>query len=181
MAYVNGEWLDRKDRAKRIDMLTERVRKIKALYERGDATDGMVDTMLADIDESKRLKRVHRAEHDVLYFGMEYFSEDGNPGNDDNLIPARVTLATAAAFHRELTAVLDAGTLGKAKRHSAWACPRRRAKPAWLSNIFRAHRIVFRQRKYTALFSGATGTPGGFIPWGRCRLRLSAKLREEFG
>lgn len=62
MAYVNGEWLDRKDRAKRIDMLTERVRKIKALYERGDATDGMVDTMLADIDELKRLKRVHRAE-----------------------------------------------------------------------------------------------------------------------
>lgn len=181
MSYVNGEWLDRKDRAKRIDMLTERVRKIKALYERGDATDGMVDTMLADIDELKRLKRVHRAEHDVLYFGMEYFSEDGNPGNDDNLIPAGVTVENAAAFHRELTEMLNNVTLGKAKRHIAWACPRRHAKTAWLSNIFLVHQIVFRHRKYIALFSETTDTAGDFITWGRYQLKLNEKLREDFG
>src|SRR5690606_5849786 len=181
MAYVNGEWLDRKDRAKRIDMLTERVRKIKVLYERGDTTDGMVDTMLADIDELKRLKRVHRAEHDVLYFGMEYFSEDGNPGNDDNLIPAGVTVENAAAFHRELTEMLNNVTLGKAKRHIAWACPRRHAKTAWLSNIFLVHQIVFRHRKYIALFSETTDTAGDFITWGRYQLKLNEKLREDFG
>src|SRR5690625_4276400 len=181
MAYVNGEWLGRADRAARIDILTDRVRKLKAIYNRGDATDGMIDTLIADIDELKRLKRVHRAEHDVLYFGMEYFSEDGNPDNDENLIPAGINTDNAADFHKELTSMLDDVTRGDAKRNIAWACPRRHAKTAWLSNIYLLHQIVFRHKRYIVLFSETTDTAGDFITWGRYQLKLNEKLRKDFG
>lgn len=135
----------------------------------------------ADVAELKRLKRIHRAEHDVLYFGMEYFSEDGNPDNDENLIPAGVNVDNAADFHRELTGMLDAVTEGRVKRHIAWACPRQSAKTAWLSNIFLVHQIVFRHRKYIVLFSETTDVAGDFITWGKFQLKLNEKLRADFG
>ena len=127
------------------------------------------------------MKRVHKGEHDVLYFGMEYFSEDGNPGNDENLIPAGINVRNAADFHKELTAMLDEVTKGLAKRNIAWACPRRHAKTAWLSNIYLVHQIVYRLRKYIVLFSETTDVAGDFITWGRYQLKLNAKLREDFG
>src|SRR5690606_2530177 len=112
---------------------------------------------------------------------MEYFSEDGNPGNDENLIPAGVHVGNAADFHKELTSMLDDVTKGKAKRNIAWACPRRHAKTAWLSNIYLVHQIVYRLRKYIVLFSETTDVAGDFITWGRYQLKLNAKLRADFG
>src|SRR5690625_4565973 len=84
---------------------------------------------------------------------MEYVSEDGNPDNPDNLIPEGVNVSNAARFHKLLTDMLDEVTRGNADRHIAWACPRRHAKTAWLSNIFLVHQIVFRHRRYIVLFS----------------------------
>lgn len=181
MAYVNGEWLDRKKRAARIDVLTERVRKLKVLYERGDATDGMVDTMLADIDELKRLKRVHRAEHDMLFFTYEYFSEERNPGNPSNLIPAGQRLEDAADFHRELCAMLDEVTRGEVDTNIAWSVGRRHAKTAYLSNSFLCHQLVFRHQKYIVEVSETTDVAGDFITWTRFQLKFNEKLRRDFG
>ena len=134
-----------------------------------------------DKRELVRLKRVHRAEHDVLYFGMSYFSADGNPDNDENLIPEGVNVDNAADFHKELAGMLDDVTLGKVKRNIAWACPRRHAKTAWLSNIYLTHQIVFRKRKYIVLFSETTDVAGDFISWGKFQLKLNDKLREDYG
>ena len=134
-----------------------------------------------DKRELVRLKRVHRAEHDVLYFGMTYFSADGNPDNDENLIPEGVNVDNAADFHKELAGMLDDVTLGKVKRNIAWACPRRHAKTAWLSNIYLTHQIVFRKRKYIVLFSETTDVAGDFISWGKFQLKLNDKLREDYG
>ena len=75
-----------------------------------------MDTLLADIDELEKLKRVHRGEHDMLYFMYEYFSEEGNPGNPDNLIPAGVTMDDAAEFHQTLCGLLDDITTGREKK-----------------------------------------------------------------
>src|SRR5699024_12604460 len=82
---------------------------------------------------------------------------------------------------KQLTAMLDDVTSGKVERHIAWACPRRHAKTAWLSNIFLIHQIVFRHRRYIVLFSDTTDTAGDFITWGGYQLKLNDKLRDDFG
>lgn len=133
------------------------------------------------LDELEVVNRVHRGERDVLYFGMMYFSEDGNPDNADNLIPEGVNVLNAADFHKQLCEMLDDVTKGRVKRHIAWACPRRHAKTAWLSNIYLLHQIVYRLRKYVVLFSETTDVAGDFITWGRYQLKLNDKLRSDFG
>lgn len=85
---------------------------------------------------------------------MTYFSEDGNVDNPENLIPAGVNVHNAADFHRQLCDMLDDVTKGVAKRHIAWACPRRHAKTAWLSNIYLVHQVVYRKRRYIVLVFG---------------------------
>lgn len=181
MADVNGEWLDRDARQRRIDLLEAANEKLKRLKDSGEILPSQVRTLVANTKELIRLKRIHRAEYDVLYFGMEYFSEDGNPNNPDNLIPEGVNVSNAAKFHRLLTDMLDEVTKGRADRHIAWACPRRHAKTAWLSNIFLVHQIAFRHKRYIVLFSETTDTAGDFITWGRHQLKHNEKLRADFG
>src|SRR5690625_7883889 len=88
MAHVNGKWLDREARRKRIDLLESVNEKLEKLREKDELMPSQLKTLVSNKKELIRLKRIHRAEYDVLYFGMEYFSEDGNPDNPDNLIPA---------------------------------------------------------------------------------------------
>src|SRR5699024_145535 len=148
MANIDGKWLDRDERARRIALIEKTNDKLEELRERGTIMPSQIKTLVANKRELVRLKRIHRAEHDVLYFGMEYFSEDGNPDNPDNLIPEGVNVSNAADFHKQLTDMLDDVTKGNADRHIAWACPRGHGKSAWLSNIFLAHQIVFKHKRY---------------------------------
>lgn len=181
MAFISGDWYDRDARAQRIALLEARVKKLNKLRRADALLPSQVQTLVTDKRELIRLKRIHRAEHDVLYFGMEYFSEDGNADNPDNLIPAGVNVLNAADFHRQLTDMLDDVTRGKVDRHIAYAVPRQHAKTAWLSNIFLLHQIVFRHKRYIVLFSETTDVAGDFITWGRYQLKLNEKLREDFG
>lgn len=181
MAYVNGEWLAYNERAMRIALVEKRIGKLEKIHKRGALLPSQVETLLRDKRWLVGLKRIHRAERDVLYFGMEYFSEDGNPGNGDNLIPTGDNVRNSADFHKELTAMLDNVTKGIASNNIAWACPRQHAKTAWLSNIYLVHQVVYRLRKYIVLFSETTDVAGDFITWGRYQLKLNDKLREDFG
>lgn len=181
MAYINNEWLDRKARAERISLLTDRARKLKALYDAGKAEDTHIDTLLADTKELTKLKRIHRGETDMLYFMYEYFSEERNPGNPDNLIPLGATLATAADFHRTLCSLLDDITLGNQTSNVAWSVGRGHAKTAYLSNGYLCHQIVYRLRKYIVEVSETTEVAGDFISWSRNQLKYNDKLREDFG
>src|SRR5690625_2869405 len=181
MAHVNDKWLDSEARREHIHLLESVNEKLEKLREKGELLPSQLKTLVSNKKELIRLKRIHRAEYDVLYFGMEYFSEGGNPDNPDNLIPEGVNVSNAARFHKLLTDMLDEVTRGNADRHIAWACPRRHAKTAWLSNIFLVHQIVFRHRRYIVLFSETTDTAGDFITWGRYQLKLNEKLRRDFG
>ena len=181
MANISGEWLDREARESRISLIEKTNAKLDKLRNLGTIRPSQVKTLVENKRELIRLKRIHRAEHDVLYFGMEYFSEDGNADNPDNLVPAGVNVGNAAEFHKQLTDMLDDVTRGNVSRHIAWACPRRHAKTAWLSNIFLIHQIVFRHKRYIVLFSETTDTAGDFITWGRYQLKLNEKLRKDFG
>jgi predicted phage terminase large subunit-like protein len=181
MANIDGNWLARPQRQERIDLLTERARKLKALHESGKATESHIETLLADMAELKRLKRVHRAEHDLLYFMHEYFSEDGNPGNPDNLIPAGISLDDAADFHRTLCHLLDEITTGKQSTHVAWSVGRGHAKTAYLSNGYLCHQVAFRLKQYIVEVSETTDVAGDFISWTRNQLKYNDKLRADFG
>ena len=181
MAYVNGEWLEYDERAEYIKELEEEKGLLIKLMVSDLAEKQDLMRLEKVLDLLDKAKRIHRGEHDVLYFGMEYASEDGNPGNDENLIPEGVNVDNAAKFHIELTDMLNDVTKGKVKRNIAWACPRRHAKTAWLSNIYLMHQIVYRKRKYIVLFSETTDVAGDFISWTRYQLKLNDKLREDFG
>lgn len=181
MAYINGEWLARTERAERINLVTARATKLKALVSGGKATAYHTELLLADIAELKKLKRVHRAEHDLLYFMVEYFSEDGNPNNADNLIPKGVNVLNSADFHRTLCSLLDEVTKGIQRTHVAWSVGRGHAKTAYLSNGYLCQQVAFRLRKYIVEMSETTEVAGDFISWTRNQLKHNEKLREDFG
>lgn len=151
------------------------------LMKRGQAVEADLARLEDVLDEIERVERVHRGEHDVLYFGMTYFSEDGNPGNADNLIPEGVNVITAAKIHKQLCDLFDDIMTGRQTKNVAWAVPRQHAKTAWISNIFLVHQIVYRARKYIVLFSETTDVAGDFIAWGKFQLKLNEMLRADFG
>jgi predicted phage terminase large subunit-like protein len=179
--YEDGTWLEYEERAELIAQHEREQVLLAKLLKAGKATAADLDRLEFLIDELKRLNRIHRGEQDVLYFGMQYFSEDENPGNADNMIPEGTNYNNAVDFHRELCSLFDDITKGIQKKNVAWAVPRQHAKTAWISNIFLLHQVVYRKKRYVVLFSETTDVAGDFISWGRYQLKLNEKLRNDFG
>lgn len=181
MAYLNGAWLDYNAREARIALIEERADKLEKLYRANKLMPSQIETLIADKKELIRLKRIHRAEHDVLFFTYEYFSENSNPENSSNLIPEGQTLAGAADFHRELCSILDDVTKGSIYTNLGYSVGRRHAKTAYLSNAFLCHQIVYRLKKYIVEVSETTDVAGDFISWTKHQLKFNKKLRDDFG
>jgi predicted phage terminase large subunit-like protein len=182
MASINGEWLDREERQKRINLLTERVRKLAQAIKAKKASDYHIDTFKKDKAELIKLKRVHRSEVDMLYFFYEYFSEVRNPKNPDNLVPTtNVDMEDAPDFHAKLSRILDAVSNRNRTARIAWAASRGHAKSAYLSNAFPVHEIVFRKRKMILVISETNAGSKKFIKWVAGQLKYNLKLREDFG
>src|SRR5690625_5132166 len=181
MANINGEWLDREARQNRIDLIEKTNAKLEKLRKLGTIRPSQVKTLVSNKRELIRLKRIHRAEYDLLYFMYEYFSEDRNPGNDANLLPARQTYETAAEFHRELCSILDEITRSNVQSSVGYSVGRRHAKTAYLSNGYLTHQVVFRHKRYIVEVSETTDVAGDFTTWSRFHLKFNQKLREDFG
>lgn len=181
MAFFNGEWLKYDERADAIRLLRENIKIYHQLMKAGEMTEADFAQLEADLDDLERLERVHRGEHDMLFFMYEYFSEERNPGNPDNLIPAGVTIDQAPWFHQELCRLLDEISCGKVHHHVAWSVGRQHAKTAYLSNGFLCHEVVYRLRKYIVLVSETTDVAGDFITWTANQLKHNQKLRQDFG
>lgn len=124
--------------------------------------------------------RVLRSEYDVLYFAYEYFSDERNPENEGNLIPAGGTIENAPNFHRELCLKLDELNV-KPTMKICWTCPRGHAKSAYLSNVFPVHQCVFKKRDYILIISETEGMSQKFIEWVGEQLKHNKKLRDDFG
>ena len=143
MSMVNGEWINREQRQQRIDLLSKHALMLRKRIESGSSSEYDLDTLRKDVAELKQLKRVHRAEVDMLYFFYEYFSEARNPGNPDNLVPtSRVDMDDAPDFHVKLSRILDAVSNRNRTARIAWAASRGHAKSAYLSNAFPVHEIA---------------------------------------
>jgi len=181
MAYVDGQWLDRAARQQRIDELHEENDLLRQLIEKGVATDYDLDRLEANLAMLEKLERVHDCEYNLLRFTYEYFSEELNPSNPSNLIPAGQTIESAADFHKTLCSLLDEITSGKVKTNVAWSVGRRHAKTAYLSNSYLCHQVVYRLQKYIVEVSETTDVAGDFIKWTVNQLKFNEKLREDFG
>lgn len=182
MAYINDEWIGREARQERIDVMTERLRKLAAVLKAGKGTEYHREIFRRDKAELEKLKRVHRAETDMLYFFYEYFSEARNPGNPDNLVPTKaVDMADAPNFHAKLSRILDSVSNRNRTARIAWAASRGHAKSAYLSNAYPVREICFRNRKMILIISETNAGSKKFIKWVAGQLKYNVKLREDFG
>jgi len=181
LAFVDGKWLDRPARERLINELREENNLIRRLIETNKAVDYDLDRLEANLTLLEKLERVHACEYDLLRFTYEYFSEELNPSNPSNLIPAGQTIESAADFHKTLCSLLDEITSGKVKTNVAWSVGRRHAKTAYLSNSYLCHQVVYRLQKYIVEVSETTDVAGDFIKWTVNQLKFNEKLREDFG
>lgn len=124
--------------------------------------------------------RILRSEYDVLFFTYEYFSDERNPENEDNLIPAGGRLENAPNFHIELCSKLDELNVKRTKK-ICWSVPRGHAKSAYMSNTYPTHQIVFSKRHYILIVSETESMSKKFVEWVGNQLKYNKKLREDFG
>lgn len=124
--------------------------------------------------------RILRSEYDVLYFAYEYFSEERNPENENNLIPKGGIFEEAPDFHVELCGKLDELN-EKPTKKICWSVPRGHAKSGYMSNVFPVHQIVFSKRHYILVVSETEAMAKAFVEWIADQLKFNQKLREDFG
>lgn len=173
--------LDPEQRRSRMNLLEERASLFESLRAAGRLTGDQMAVYVSDLKELARLKRVDRSERDLLYFMYEYFSDERNPENEQNLIPAGTRIEDAPGFHQELCDILNVVSGTEITKRIAWAAPRGHAKSAYLSNCFPIHQIVFNKRKYILIISETESMAQKFIEYISLQLKFNKKLREDFG
>lgn len=144
---------------------------------------GDAETAVYLVEQYKQIDkkyRILRSEYDVLFFAYEYFSEERNPENENNLIPKGGFFEEAPAFHKELCGKLDELNTKPTKK-ICWSVPRGHAKSGYMSNVFPVHQITFKKRHYVLIVSETGGMSRAFVEWVADQLKYNNKLREDFG
>ncbi|MGG3561662.1 phage terminase large subunit [Neobacillus rhizosphaerae] len=129
----------------------------------------------------KQLKRIDRAENDVLFFMYQYLGAEMNPEFEEPLIPKGVSIDMAPDFHIQLTDILNVVSNEEVNKRIAWAAPRGHAKSAYLSNAFPLHQCVYQKRKYILIISETDSMSKKFIEYVANALKFNKLLREDFG
>lgn len=180
MAWNESEkrFVNRKERQLMIETLTEYINSVNL--------DQLDDDELIEIqdylEELKRLKRVHRAEIDLLYFCVEYFSEPNNPDNAGNWEGFELdSPEEAAEFHKEICRDMDLVSNKKPNLKICRAAPRGHAKSTYLSKGFPIREILFRKRKYIITISITPDVASKNLEWIALQLKHNEKLRADFG
>lgn len=180
MAWVESEkrWMDRKERQEVIETLEEYLMAIDP----DNMDEDELEEVAAIYNEYERLKRIHRAEVDLLYFAWEYFSEKGNPNNPGNWEGFDLeSPEDAANFHKEICADMDRVSNEEKNAHIVRAAPRGHAKSTYLSKAFPLREVCFRKRKYIIAISITPDVAMKNIEWISMQLKHNKKLREDFG
>lgn len=182
MAWVNGKWLESKERghlinekAAIIEMLDSEFPDIKDMPSE-IATD-YIDTM----SELERLERINDCEKNLLEFAYEYFGEEANKGNDGNWIPEGATLETAPSFHNEICEIMDEVSHKRRNDKVGVAAPRSHAKSSFLSKAYAIREVVYRLRRYVIIISETPSVSKANMEWISEQLKNNEKLRQDFG
>ncbi|WP_345817311.1 phage terminase large subunit (plasmid) [Bacillus licheniformis] len=131
-------------------------------------------------EERKQCERILRCWTSTLEFMYEYFSDDRNPENENNLIPEGITIFDAPDFHGELTRYLDSFMVDVTQR-LAWSVPRSHAKSTYLSNMYPLYNIVYNLRQFIVIISETQDGAKLFADYVNNQLKHNEKLRADFG
>lgn len=175
---------------KHVETLKEKVRQIEEFKQKFFAdlrtlpeleqAQALVDNEEL-LEQMERKYRVSRSEYDILYFTYEYFSDDRNPDNDDNLIPAGVSIEDAPKFHIDLCHKLEEQSLYKPTKNICWAAPRGHAKTMFNSNTYPIHELVFNKRQFILIISETANLSATLIRYIAEQLKYNEKLRSDYG
>ena len=183
MAWLNGRWIERKERADIIATYRDYIELMDARYPDIDEMD--IDTLtdyLGKTKELKRLERIHKCETDTLEFAIEYFSEARNPGNAGNWDGFDITdKSESADFHVEITDIMNDVSEVNKNAKIAVAAPRSHSKSTYLTKNFPLHQVVYRLRKYIIVISETPSVSGPNLEWLAMQLKHNEKLRADFG
>ena len=124
---------------KGIEIIKAEITKYKSVKKRRE----MAEKYAQDIAILEKEYRVNRSAYDVLFFAYEYFSDDRNPDNDNNLIPKGAKLEDAPEVHRELCEMLDDIAWDNHSGKVCYSMPRGHAKSTFVSNVFPIHQCYF--------------------------------------
>ncbi|MFJ7855289.1 phage terminase large subunit [Peribacillus frigoritolerans] len=148
----------------------------------GDLAPSDYEELEGFIDELERLKRIHRAEVDLLYFALEYFSEPFNPGNNGNWDGFELDSAEdGPEFHREICGSIDEVSNVAKNAKIVRAAPRSHGKSSYLSKAAPLRETCFRKRKYIILISETPSVSEPNLEWLATQLKNNEKLRGDFG
>ena len=181
IAWMDGEWFDDDQRREALRIYDDYFRNF--IYpEYGDDPANWPEEAIERFALWSRLERVERCKGDLLEFALEYFSEARNPGNGGNWDGFDIAdKSEAAAFHREISDVMNEVSMVRTNDKVAVAAPRSHAKSTYLSKAFPVHEIVYRLRKYIIIISETPTVSRGNMQWIRDQLKYNAKLRADFG
>lgn len=173
--------VDKEARRQRIRLLAEILDTFQVLAVKGILPNSKKALAYDCKEEFEALYRIERSEKDQLYFAYTYFSEDENPDNQGNLIPAGISLEDAPEFHVELTGIMNVLSNEEINKRIAWSAPRGHAKSAYLSNVLPIHQTIFGKRKYILIISETDAASKKFVEWVANELKFNTKLRRDFG
>lgn len=167
---------------KGIEIIKAEITKYKSVKKRRE----MAEKYAQDIAILEKEYRVNRSAYDVLFFAYEYFSDDRNPDNDNNLIPKGAKLEDAPEVHRELCEMLDDIAWDNHSGKVCYSMPRGHAKSTFVSNVFPIHQCYFdcatdSGRKYILIISETEDLSTKFVEYINSQLKYNEKLRSDLG
>lgn len=167
---------------KGIDKIKDDISKTKSKKKRAE----LALAYAPDIAVLEKTYRMCRSAYDVLFFAYEYFSDDRNPENDSNLIPAGCSPENAPDVHKELCLMLDGIAWDNHSGKVCYSMPRGHAKSTFVSNVFPIHQCYFDcatdgGRKYILIISETEDLSTKFVEYINSQLKFNKKLREDLG
>ena len=167
---------------KGIDKIKDEISKAKSKKKRAE----LALSYAPDIAVLEKTYRICRSAYDVLFFAYEYFSDDRNPENDSNLIPAGCSPENAPDVHKELCLMLDGIAWDNHSGKVCYSMPRGHAKSTFVSNVFPIHQCYFDcatdgGRKYILIISETEDLSTKFVEYINSQLKFNKKLREDLG
>lgn len=166
------------DRLLEIDTFLDKIRLAKANGK--DIPYQVLERAVELKKEREDVEIIVRCWDRSLEFMYEFFSEDRNPGNSGNIVPAGLLVENAPDFHQELSAYLDT-FMGKPTQRFAWSVSRGHAKSSYLSNMYPVYNIVHSLRHYIIVVSETNSGAIMFTEWINNQLKFNEKLRRVYG
>ena len=167
---------------KGIEQIKQELLTIEDIDERGEAAI----QYMPDIEVLEKTYRICRSAYDLLFFTYEYFSDDLNPDNENNLIPKGSSIDTAPNIHIELCEMLNDINWDNNAGKVCYSMPREHAKSTYVSNAEPIHASYFdgntpKGRKYILIISETEDLSTKFVEWINGQMKYNKKLRADLG